>query len=79
MVGYSNTAKTFWICNFFSKCNGFTSTSRYVNVDGSKTLQTKDVKLKNTSHDVQASESQYTELDKDLKEAESAYDAISTM
>jgi hypothetical protein len=42
-------------------------------------LKTENVKEKNTSHDVQASESQYTELDKNLKEAESAYDAISTM
>jgi hypothetical protein len=43
-------------------------------------LKTKDVKEGRTSpHDAQASESQYTELDKDLKEAESAYDAISTI
>ncbi|XP_060578473.1 neural cell adhesion molecule 2-like [Ruditapes philippinarum] len=56
-----------------------TSSRKYVNVDDSIKLKTENVKKKGTSPDVQASESQYTELDKDLKEAESAYDAISTM
>jgi hypothetical protein len=52
---------------------------RYVNVDDSIRLKTENEKKKGTFNDVQTSESQYTELDKDLKEAESAYDAISTM